>query len=123
MLDKKIQKKLESSSQVPTIPHVITQVLNAVEDENLSALALASIIEQDQSLTMRVLTVANSPIYGFSRRISTIDLAIVVMGLKTIKEIVLSLAIQRFFARVRKDLFDTRDFWQYSVFCGAASRA
>ena len=75
MLDKKIQKKLESSSQVPTIPHVITQVLNAVEDENLSALALASIIEQDQSLTMRVLTVANSPIYGFSRRISTIDLA------------------------------------------------
>lgn len=122
MLDKNVLKILEASSNVPTIPHVIMQVLDAVEDENLSASALASIIERDQALTMRVLTVANSAMFGFSRRISTIDLAIVVMGLKTIKEIVLSLAVQRIFAKVRKDLFDINDFWRYSVFCGAASR-
>lgn len=122
MLDIKILQKLESLTQIPTIPYVITQVLNAVDDDNLSASALASIIEKDPALTMRVLTVANSSFYGFSRRISTIDLAIVIMGLNTIKEIVLSLAIQRFFAKVRKDLFDIKEFWRYSVFCGAASR-
>ncbi len=122
MLDPKVRRKLESLTQIPTIPFVISQVLSAVDNENLSASALASIIEKDQALTMRVLTVANSPFYGFSRRISTIDLAIVILGLNTIKEIVLSLAIQKFFANVRRDIFDVKAFWRYSVLCGAAGR-
>ena len=122
MLDAKVRRKLESLTNIPTIPFVISQVLGAVDNENLSASALASLIEKDQSLTIKVLTVANSPFYGFSRRISTIDLAIVILGLNTIKEIVLSLAIQKFFTNVRKDIFDVKSFWQYSVFCGAASR-
>jgi HD-like signal output (HDOD) protein len=122
MLDIKVRRKLESLTQIPTIPYIITQALSAVDNENLSASALASIIEKDQSLTMRVLTVANSPFYGFSRRIATIELAVVILGLNTIKEIVLSLAIQKFFANVRRDLFDVNAFWKYSVFCGAAGR-
>ncbi len=122
MLEAKVRRKLESLTNIPSIPFVISQVLGAVDNENLSASALASLIEKDQSLTIKVLTVANSPFYGFSRRISTIDLAIVILGLNTIKEIVLSLAIQKFFTNVRKDIFDVKSFWQYSVFCGAAGR-
>lgn len=122
MLEAKVRRKLESLTTLPTIPYVISQVLGAVDNENLSASSLASLIEKDQSLTIKVLAVANSPFYGFSRRISTIDLAIVILGLNTIKEIVLSLAIQKFFTNVRKDIFDVKAFWQYSVFCGAAGR-
>jgi HD-like signal output (HDOD) protein len=122
MLEAKVRRKLESLTNIPTIPFVISQVLGAVDNENLSASALAGLIEKDQSLTIKVLSVANSPFYGFSRRISTIDLAIVILGLNTIKEIVLSLAIQKFFTNVRKDIFDVKSFWQYSVFCGAAGR-
>jgi len=122
MLELTIQRKLESLRQLPTVPFVLSEVLNAVDNVNMSAAALASIIERDQSLAARVLAVANSPFYGFSRKISTIDLAIVVLGLNSIKEIVLSLVIKRFFTNIRRDLFDVNAFWQYSVFCGACSR-
>ncbi|MDD3124935.1 MAG: HDOD domain-containing protein [Candidatus Kapabacteria bacterium] len=122
MLDIKLRRRLETMTRIPTIPYVISQVLAAVDNENLSASALAKMIERDQTLTMRVLTVANSPFYGFSRRISTIDLAIVILGLNTIKEIVMSLAIQKFFTNVGKTLFDVKGFWKYSVLCGAAGR-
>lgn len=122
MLDNKIQKKLESLTKLPTVPYVISEVLNAVDNSNLSAGALGKLVEKDQALTAKVLSVANSPFYGFSRRISTIDLAIVVIGLNSIKEIVLSLVIQKFFSHVRKDVFDVNDFWHYSVFSGACSR-
>lgn len=122
MLDTKLRRRLETMTRIPTIPYVISQVLAAVDNENLSASALAKMIERDQTLTMRVLTVANSPFYGFSRRISTIDLAIVILGLNTIKEIVMSLAIQKFFTNVGKTLFDVKGFWKYSVLCGAAGR-
>lgn len=122
MLDQSIKKKLEISSNLPSIPLIISEVLNAIDNPSISAAALANIIERDQSLTARVLTVANSPFYGFARKISTIDLAIVVMGTNTIKEIVLSLIIQRIILKRISLIFNTKSFWQYSVFCGACSR-
>lgn len=122
MLDPGIQRKLESIRELPAIPFVISEVLNAIDNPKLSAAALASIIERDQSLTMRVLRMANSPFYGFARKISTIDLAIVVLGTDTIKEIVLTLIIRKLFSKARSGFFDVRQFWHYSVFCGAGAR-
>jgi HD-like signal output (HDOD) protein len=101
---------------------VISEVLGAVDNTNISASRLGNLIERDQALTAKVLRVANSPFYGFSRKISTIDLAIVVMGLNTIKEIVLSLAIQKFFTNINPLIFNVKSFWQYSVFCGSCAR-
>ncbi len=122
MLSKKVQRKLESLKDLPTIPTVMSQVLSALDNPDVSAASLAKIIENDQSLTLKVLKVANSPFYGFARKISTIDLAVVVMGLNTIKEIILSLIIQKFFSKIQKSSFDVNSFWQYSVFCGTSSR-
>lgn len=122
MLDPKVRRKLESITQLPTIPFIITDVLHAVDNNSMSAAAVAQLVEKDQTLAARVLRVANSPLYGFSRRIATIELAIVVLGLNVIKEIVMSLIVQRFFAGVRRDVFDVKAFWLYSVFCGSAAR-
>ncbi|MFP4528838.1 MAG: HDOD domain-containing protein [Candidatus Kapaibacterium sp.] len=122
MLERPVTRKLESLSELPAIPHVISRVLDILDNPDTSAGQIARLIEQDQTLTARVLRVANSPFYGFSRRISTIDLAVVVMGTNAIKEIVMSLIIQRFFANIGRGTFDVRDFWKYSVFCGAAAR-
>jgi len=122
MLDTRIKQKLESLRDLPTVPTVLYEVLQAVDNLDLSAKSLATIIEKDQALTARVLRVANSPFYGFARRISTIDLAVIILGLNTIKEIVLSLVLKRFFAKVDSKLFNIENFWNYSIFCGAASK-
>ncbi|MDX9790316.1 MAG: HDOD domain-containing protein, partial [Candidatus Kapabacteria bacterium] len=122
MFNKSIISKLESIRNLPTMPIIVSEVLNAVDNPKSSAASLAKIIEKDQSLTARVLRIANSPFYGYTRKISTIDLAIVIMGFNTLKEIVLSIVIQRFFSRVKTRVFNIKDFWQYGLFCGSASR-
>ncbi len=122
MLNAKIRSRLESLRELPAIPHVMTQVLNSLDNPNMSAAGLAQLIERDQALTARVLRVANSPFYGFARKISTIDLAVVVLGVNSIKEIILSLFIQKFFSRMRNSMFDLREFWKYSLFSGACCR-
>ncbi len=121
-LDPKIWRKLNNLTELPTIPTVMSQVLLALDNPNLSAKNLASIIERDQTLTAKVLRVANSPFYGFARRISTIDLAVVILGTNTLKEIVMSLLVQKFFSRLSKTMFDVKSFWNYSLFCGASAR-
>lgn len=104
------------------MPTVASQVLVALDDPTLSAAKIANLIEQDQSLVARLLRVANSPFYGFSRKISTVELAVVVLGTNAIKEILYGLSIKRIFKRVKSSGFDIDSFWTYSLYCGAAAR-
>lgn len=122
MFSDKVLRKLESIRNLPTMPIIVSEVLSAVDSPKSSAASLAKIIEKDQALTARVLRIANSPFYGYSKKISTIDLAIVIMGFNTLKEIVLSIVIQRFFSKVNVDVFNLKDFWQYGLFCGSSAR-
>ncbi|MCL2040130.1 MAG: HDOD domain-containing protein [Bacteroidetes bacterium] len=122
MLSNKIRRKLENLKELPSIPSVISNVLNEIDAPDYSAKYIAKLIEQDQGLTARILKMANSPYYGLVRTISTIDTAIIILGSNTIKEILLSLLMQKIFTKTRSKLLNTKSFWQYSIFCGAASR-
>jgi len=122
MLSNKVRRWLENLKELPSIPTVISSVLNEIENTNYSARNIAKLIEQDQGLTAKILKVANSPYYGLVRSISTIDTAIIILGSNIIKEILLGLLIQKIFTNVRTKILDTKSFWRYSIFCGAASR-
>jgi len=122
MLNEKIRKKLEARKDLPTIPATAAAVLQSIDDPNASAASLARIIERDVSLTARVLSVANSPFYGLLRKVSTVELALVILGLSAVKEILLSLVVQRIFATMRTEVLDVREFWNYSVYCGSTAR-
>lgn len=122
MLSVAVKKKLQTLRDLPAIPTVISQLLHSLDNVDIPAAHIAKLIERDQALTSKILQAANSPFYGFSRKISTIELAVVIMGFNSIKEIVISLVIQKFVKRYSRSLIDINQFWDYSVFCGAAAR-
>jgi HD-like signal output (HDOD) protein len=122
MLSNKVKRRLENLKELPSIPTIISSVLDEIEDANYNARSIAKLIEQDQVLTARILRVANSPYYGLTRSISTIDTAIVLLGSNIIKEILLGLLLHKIFANVKSKILDTKNFWKYTIFCGAASR-
>ncbi len=122
MLSDKVKSKLESLSDLPAIPVVVASVLQEMDNPNFNAKHIASLIEQDQGLSAKILKVANSPFYGLTRKISTIDLAIVILGSNILKEILISILLQKVFRNVSTDILDIKSFWQYAVFCGATAR-
>ena len=122
MLSASLRKKLESVRDLPAMPTALSNALEAIEDPNTSAKALASIIEQDQALSARTLRVANSPYYGFTRKVSTVDLAIVVMGFNAIREVVLSSIMKKFIAKIDSRVFDIESYWNYSIYCSSVSK-
>jgi HD-like signal output (HDOD) protein len=76
------------------LPVLAHKVLQLMQDGPVDAHALAAIITQDQSLSLRVLRLANSPFYGFSRKINTVKDAVVVLGDKALRNMVLILAMR-----------------------------
>jgi HD-like signal output (HDOD) protein len=119
----RIRRITESVIGLPTLPTVISKMIELVDNPKTSAASLARLISTDQSLTARILKLANSAYYGFSREISTVNMAIVVMGFNAVKDMGLSLSVFDVFKEsnsVRE--FDISRFWEHSIGCGVASR-
>jgi HD-like signal output (HDOD) protein len=115
-------KKIEGVAELPTLPHIAHEIMNMIDKPYVSAAKLAKLISQDQGMVAKILSLANSPIYGLSQKVSTIELAIVVLGFDTIKELIISLSILNSAQSRNERYFNTNYFGKHSIFCGTIAR-
>jgi HD-like signal output (HDOD) protein len=98
-------------------------MIDLVDNPKTSAASLARLISTDQSLTAKILKLANSAYYGFPREISTVNMAIVVMGFNSVRDMGLSLSVFDAFKEVPGAAsFDLSQFWEHSIGCGVAAK-
>ncbi len=98
-------------------------MIELVDNPRTNTRTLARLIANDQALTAKILKLANSAYYGFSREISTVDMAIVVMGFNAVKEMGLSLSIFDTFKNSTSiDYFDINKYWEHSVAAAIVAR-
>lgn len=90
-----LEKLYSRIDQLPTLPAVLPKLLELTEDPNSSAAEITSTISLDPALTAKVLTVANSAYYGFSKTIASLDRAIPLLGLNTVKTLALAVGVVR----------------------------
>lgn len=108
---------------LPAIPSVTMELMLAFTDEELETETLARKLSRDQALVVRVLRVANSPFYGLRRQVGTVQEAIVVLGLSSVRMLVTAAAvIGQFPTRARRDL-DLHAFWQHSIGVACCAKA
>ena len=120
---RRIRRIAESIINLPTLPTIVSKMLQLVDNPKTSAGALARLISTDQALTARILRLANSAYYGFPRRISTVNTAIVVLGFNAVKDMGLSLSVFDMFRDpAPSGSFDIMRFWEHSMGCGIAAR-
>ncbi len=109
------KRYLNSIRNLPSIPIVMFEVTKLLDNPMTSTNELGKIISKDQGLTAKILTVANSPLYGLPRKVSTIEFAIVVLGFEQIKNIVIALSMIEAFSSKDKDDWNRKSFWIHSL--------
>lgn len=107
---------------VASPPTTYFQLRQAIEDPDSSFQDFSRIISSDPGLTARLLKVVNSPFYGASSQIETIQHALTIVGVDQLSELVLATAVMRNFKGIPKSLVDMDSFWSHSISCGLASR-
>lgn len=120
----RLKRITQSIIGLPTLPTVITQLISLIDNPKTSARNVAQLVSTDQALTAKILKLANSAFYGFPREIATVDLAVVVLGFETVKNLGLSVSVLERFAGADGDRgdFDRQKFWEHSIACGVAAR-
>jgi EAL and modified HD-GYP domain-containing signal transduction protein len=74
-----------SSKRVPANKMTVLQLLAKVNDPNVKMDELSDLVQQDVSLSVKVLKYINSPMNGLSREIESIKQALVLLGVDMIK--------------------------------------
>ncbi len=113
---------LENVHNLPSAPVVMAEVTKLLDNPNANATDLSKVISRDQGLVTKILVVANSPLYGIPRRVSTIDFAIVILGFNQIKNIVISLAMMEAFKSIKGKKFEQKKYWQHSIMTAFISK-
>ncbi|WP_150112127.1 HDOD domain-containing protein [Desulfonatronovibrio hydrogenovorans] len=106
--------RILSVRDLPTLPSVLDQVTELVQDPSSSTDQVAKVISQDQVLSAKVLKMVNSPIYGFPRRISTIQHALVLLGFNVVRGLIISTSVFDIMAKSMMGL------WEHSLGCAMA---
>lgn len=79
---------------IPTRPVVIQKMQEEMAKSDPDVRRIAQIIGQDIGVTLAVLKMVNSPIYGLSRRAESIDQAVGLIGMKQLGILVTALALR-----------------------------
>ena len=82
----KLEAYLEEASQdLPTVPKVASQVIEAIDSPDASVEDIRALIEQDPALAARVMKVSNSSLYSFASEIRSLDQALSLLGSRTVR--------------------------------------
>ncbi len=84
------EKIIEKADNIPPLPEIVNKILEEINDPNSSPIDFQKIILNDPALTIKVLRMANSAFYGYSRHIDTVSQAVIILGLNTLKSIVVA---------------------------------
>ena len=116
-------KKLDSISDIPTLPNIVIEVNKLLQDYDTSIKKLGKLIEKDQAMVTKILRLVNSAFYGFRSKIRNIPHAVIVLGFNTIRNAVVSVSIIKAFPG-EKALGGLKitDFWEHSIGVAVTSR-
>lgn len=107
----------------PVLPMTVTRLMNITNDPDCSVKDVVATIHSDQSLSLTILKIANSVLFGRPQKVDSIKMAVVILGFNEVQRIALTKALINSFgklARQHKPLVDR--FWQHSFVCGMAAR-
>ena len=114
----------ELKDNLPTLPSVFESLSDMLKDPNSPTHSIRDIMKSDQTLTMKVLRVANSIHYrGERERVTDVGEAIGTLGFDKIHMVILTASVFKAFSfKNAKDLnYDPVELWKHSLGVAVAS--
>jgi len=108
---------------IATLPEVTAKIIATVEDPKSSAALLNKIVSHDPALVARILKVVNSAFYGLPGQVSSVDRAIVMLGLNAIKNIAVAASLGQMFRGVKLcEGYTAKDLWKHCLGTAVVAR-
>ena len=110
------KKIAESIAALPPLPATAQEILTCFGDEFIDADKVSSVVEGDPGICAKLLGLANSAYFGLAEPVTNMSDAITwVLGVDTVRSLVLAMAIQQSFNSRKCPAFEPDRFWVQSL--------
>ena len=119
----KFDQILTFIDKLPALPAIYTKLSHLLHLSNTTLQKVGNVISEDQVISAKVLRLVNSSFYGFSKKIDSLERAVVILGQNEIKSLVLATSMLKVFplSKLSQD-FDINKLWEHSISCAVASK-
>ena len=123
MDENQIYKRLESIKEIPTLPTIVFELNQHLQNPETSIAKVSETIEKDQAMTLKILKLVNSAFYGFRSKVSDIKNAVVLLGFNAVRNAIVSVSVINTLPKTLlfQD-FEMIDFWKHSLSVAVTSK-
>jgi HD-like signal output (HDOD) protein len=116
-------RKVLGEYSLPSFPGAVMQVLQTIRDPRSSAAKVAEVLCVDPGLSVRLLRIANSPVFSPVRKVENLAQAVALVGLTELESLVLSISVRGNLPRASAKGYDFARFWRASARRAFVARA
>ena len=115
--------KLDSCTSLPSPPKVALQIIELVKNPEIDIDDVVRVLSLDPALSVKILRMANSPLYSYEKKVATLQKAVMLIGLNGILSLALSFSLVKSLRRDQGEGLDHNQFWRRALISGSAGLA
>lgn len=113
---------LKASGNLPSPKGIALQVIRLTQKDDVTNQEIAHAIKADPSLSGRVIKIANALVAYQTRPIASVADAVTMLGLNSVRQLVLSLSLVEGNRDGACKKFDYQNFWRHSLLTAIAAQ-
>lgn len=111
--------KLES---LPAMPVVVQRILGLQLDTDEGERELLKLIQMDPQISAKIVGLANTPLFGASKRVTSVSDAAIMLGLTRVKSVAVGIAVMSTLTRQPMGKLNLQNLWLHSLGVALAMR-
>lgn len=121
-MNEQLIQRIRECPSLPTLPSVAVQVLDLTQKADVDIAEIAGLVTKDPALSSKILKTVNSSFYGRSKAVGTISQALVILGLQSVKTLVLGFSLVTNLKNAAPKGFPHMTYWRRSIYGATAAR-
>lgn len=118
-----LMDRVESGAELRAMPSAVMRILAMAADESFSLPQVAEAVAEDHAISLRIMRLANSPLYSGAGQVDTLQKALLRIGLEQTRQIAIAIGVLDHFGPAARDSVDPLGFWEHSITVGVLSAA
>ncbi len=117
-----VKKIIAQVDSLPSLPHLYREITGKLEQEDTAIKDIGEIIQKDIGMSAQILKLVNSSFFGFYNNISSPVQAATLLGLDTIKTLVLSIGIFSSLKYDKEMKIPFQSLWNHSALTASLAK-
>jgi len=117
-----LKEAIRNLDTLPAMPVIAQKILALDLESDEGERAMLKLIEKDPQIAAKIIGLANTPLFGASKRVSSVSDAAMLLGITRVKSVTMGIAVMSSLVKKPAGLLDVQGLWLHSLAIALALR-